>query len=416
MRIHGTLLLLWAASGLPATAGAAEPAEAQHALLQAVAEAPLLKAAAHRADAAQARVASSGRLPDPEVEGMASRMNGPMGERATMYELNVRQPLPRRGERAADRERAAAGVSMAQADYALMAGELAADTAMALAEGEAATERIRLLTTQVGRLQAVLRAMEIRLGAGSDVRLADRLTVETRLASMTVMIEQERTMAEDALAAARGRLGLPPGAPLPPFAVPSVDDVAEVDAASIRLASARADEATAMAKMARAGARPMTAVGLRLERERTAMGDEDIVGVAFMSEIPWRSRQYAAAEARAAEADRSAAEAEGQSAQFRIRSTLTRVERAQRLAETAHRLGSETLTRLETEYDTLVRTAGVGGTGDSTVLQLVELLEQATDTRLQLIQADLTVRIARAELWRYVPADRFFHPSIPVSP
>jgi hypothetical protein len=265
-------------------------------------------------------------------------------------------------------------------------------------------------------LHAVLRTLEIRLGAGSGARLADRLTVESRVASMTLMIEQERTMAADALAAARGRLGLPSEATLPAFAAPTVDEVAVDEAADLRLATARADEASAMVKMAQAGARPMTAVGFRLERERTAMGDEDIVGVAFMSEIPWRSRRYAAAEARAAEADRTAAQAEGRSAQFRIRSTLSRVERAQRLAETAQRLGTETLARIDGEYDALVKAAGVGGMGDSTVLEIVELLEQATDTRLQLIQADLAVRVARAELWRYVPADRFLHSLDPVSP
>jgi hypothetical protein len=41
------------------------------------------------------------------------------------------------------------------------------------------------------------------------------------------------------------------------------------------------------------------------------------------------------------------------------------------------------------------------------VLETVELLEKATDTELQIIRAETAVRVARAELWRYVPAGQF---------
>ena len=162
-----------------------------------------------------------------------------------------------------------------------------------------------------------------------------------------------------------------------------------------------------MVKMARASGNPMTAVGLRLERERTPMGDEDTIGVAFMSEIPWRSRRYARADIRAAEAERAAAQSESTAARYRISSAVTRVERAQRLAASARRISSETLGRLNAEYDSLVRALGVAGSGESAVLQTVELLEKATETELQVIQADLAERTARAELWRYVPTNRF---------
>lgn len=394
-----------------ATLPGAEPAITHAEFLRVVVDAPALSAASRRTSAARERVESSGRLPDPEVEGMTSRMNGPMGERSTMYEVNVRQPLPKRGERAADRERAHAGVAMAEADYALMVGEMAADTAMALAEAEAAEARIRLLETQLGRLDAVLRSVEVRLAAGTNGRIADRFTVQTRVASMQLMIEEERRMAADALSEARGRLGLAPETPLPAYAAPSATDVNATEAAAIRLAAARSDEATAMVKMARASANPMTAVGLRLERERTGMGDEDTIGLAFMSEIPWRNRRYARAEVRAAEAERAAAQSDATAARFRISSALTRVERAERLAATARRLSGETLARLNAEFDSMIRTAGVAGMGESTVLQTVELLEKATDTELQVIQADLAARTARSELWRYLPANRFPNPN-----
>jgi hypothetical protein len=159
--------------------------------------------------------------------------------------------------------------------------------------------------------------------------------------------------------------------------------------------------------MAQASARPMTAVGLRLERERMRMGDEDTVGLAFMSEIPWRSRTYARAEMRAAEAERAAAEADGRSARFRIAATLGRVERAERLADSARRLAADTLGRLDAEYEALLGATGVAGPAEFSVFQTVELLEKATDAEMQVVQADLAARVARAELWRYLPADTF---------
>lgn len=378
-------------------------------LLQLVGQSPALKAARQRIEAADARVESAGRLADPELEGMGSRRVGPMNERGTMWELTLRQPLPKRGERSADRERAAAVVAMARADYAVMAGELSAEIAMALAETEGAQARIRLMETQRNRLDSVLRSLEARQASGG-ARLADRLAVQTRVASLQLAIEQERQMEADSLAEVRGRLGLAPDTVLPEFSAPTAGAIDAGTAAGLVLAAARADEAGAMMKMARASAHPMTAVGLRLERERAAMGDESTVGIAFMSEIPWRGRRYARADLRAAEAERSAAQTDSDGVRYRIQTSLTRAARAERLAATARRLGGETLDRFNAEYDAMIRAAGVAGSGESTVFQVVELLEKATETELQVVQAETSARTALAELWRYAPADSFLIP------
>ena len=93
----------------------------------------MLSAAVQRATAARERIESAGRLPDPEVEGMTSRMNGPMGERSTMYELNVRQPLPKRGERAANRDRARA--SAARSGISSAAGTIEIGTVISASSG-----------------------------------------------------------------------------------------------------------------------------------------------------------------------------------------------------------------------------------------------------------------------------------------
>ena len=370
-----------------------------------VQQSPQLQAAQQRIEAARNRIDSAGRLADPEAEGVVSR--GP-GDR-DMWELSVMQPLPKRGERAAERDRARAVVAVAEAEFAMVAGEVAADVAVALAEAEGASARARVLETQLRRFDSVLQSLEARLATASNVRLADRLALQTRVAGMQLEIEAAKRAALDAQAETRGLLGLSPDAAVPPFAAPAAGEVSPRESAASAVAAARASEAEAVAKMARTSARPATSVGLRFERERGNGGSEDRLGLAFSSEIPWRGPTYARAEMRAAESERSAAQAEGNSARFRIATATGRVERAQRLAETARRLAGETRARLEAQHDALIRAAGAGGASgsESTVLMAVEIFEQVTATEMKVIEADTAVRVAQAELWRHVPASRF---------
>lgn len=410
------LALLVASSSAPSLhAETATSPDAAAEILRAVSGAPALQAAARRIDAAQQRTGAVGLLPDPEVEGMVSRMNGAMGERNDMYEVSVRQPLPRRGELAAQRERARAAVAMAEADYALMAGELAAETALALAEAEGAKARLVCVGRQVDRLEAVLRSLDARLatttGGMGGTRLADRLTVQTRLAAMRLMLENDQRMADDALAEARGRLGLAPEAALPRFAAPLPASIDPATAPALLAAAARTAEADAMAGMAKAAARPMTTVGLRYERERTAMGNDNTVGLALMSDFPWRSRRASRAELGAASAERAAAQAEASSAAHRIRAAVARAERAASLAATSRRVSADILARLAAELDALLRAASAGNPGESTVLMTVELLEKATDAEIQVVAAEQAERAARAELWRHAPAAQFAPPA-----
>jgi outer membrane protein TolC len=215
-----SLAALTASAALLPAARAQTPAAAP-ALLDAVTRAPQLAAAAQRIDAARARTDAAGRLPDPEVEAMGSRVDAPLGETRTMWELTVRQPLPKRGERAADRARSLAVVSLAEADYALTAGDVAADLALALAEADGADARAALLTAQLTRLDAALATVQSRLAAGVTTRLADRLTIQSRVASLQLQLEHTQRTAADARATARGRLGLAPDAPLPAFSAPT---------------------------------------------------------------------------------------------------------------------------------------------------------------------------------------------------
>lgn len=401
--------LSFAFAGLAAVAVAQSTAPVG--LLEMVARAPQLEAARKRIDAARVRVEASGRLADPEVEAMSSRVNADaMGENRDMWELSVRQPLPKRGERAADRARAQAVVSLTEAEYAMAAGDLAGEVAMGLAEAEGADARVRLLETQLARLDAVLQSLESRLAAGLSPRISVRLTVQSRVAALQLQIEQTQRIAADARADLRGRLGLPAAAALPAFAAPAPSEINPADAATIALATARIAEANAMGQMARASANPMTSVGVRFERERSSMGNQDTLGFAISSEFPWRTRRYARADARAAEADRAAAQADASAARHRIASALSRVERAERVADSARRLAASTQARLEAEHEALNRatsvSAGTGMGGDSAVLHAVDILDKTTETQLQIIETETTARAARAELWRYVSAPR----------
>jgi outer membrane protein TolC len=369
------------------------------ALVAAVAHAPALQAARARAEAARARTAAAGPLPSPQLEGMYSQTRRPMGgEQFPMWEVTLSQPLPKAGERAADRARAAAAVSMAEADYAVLAGEMAAEAAIALAEADAARARAELFTRQIERTGQVLSALDARLATGAG-RVADRLALQTEVASLRLMLEQDARMIDDALAEARSRLGLAPDAPLPAFSAPTPAEIDPESLPSLRLAAARA-----LARMARASARPMSSVGLRFEREEERMGNMDTLGVAFMTEIPVRSRSYARAEERAARSEEAAARADAEAARHRARSALARVARAERLAATSRRLADETSARLDAEYDSLVRS------NDASVLLVLQLLERQTDTRLQIIAAEFAARAARAELWRHAPAALFATP------
>ncbi len=412
MRLRPLLALASILSPLASIRGvAADAPPPAAALAAAAAQSPALHAAHARAEAARARAGAAGRLPDPEIEGMYSRAREPMGEDYPMWEINLRQPLPKAGERAADRERAAAVVSMAEADYAVMAGELCADVAMALAEADAARARADLFARQIERVERVLAAIDARLASGSG-RIAERLALQTRIASLRLSLEQDTRMADDALAEARGRLGLPPDAALPPFSAPTSAEIDADNLPSLSLASAKAAEARAMARMARASSRPMTAVGLRFEREEQSMGNMDTVGVSFMTEIPFRSRGYARAEERAARSEENAARSEAEASRHRARAAVSRAERAERLAGVSRRLAEETAARLDAEYDSLVRSAGAAGGmgGEIPVLMVLEILERQTDTRIQIIDAEAAARVARAGLWNHAPASLFATP------
>ena len=402
------------------TATACPAEERPGGLALAVVNAPQLQAARLRFDAARLRVESAGRFPDPEVEGMGSRLEM-ADETRRMWEVNLRQPLPKAGERQAERDRARALEDMAGADFGMMAGEMADEAAMALAEADAAKARAALMTEQLERMTQAMATLETRL-AGGNGRLSDILVFQSKIATMRLEIEKEKLMAADAAGGIRAKLGLAPGEALPEYQAPEPADIAPETSPQRLLASARVREAVSMARMARASRRPMTAVGLRYEVEETPEGNDETIGLAFMTELPWNNRTAARKDEQAARTDQAAAEAEEQAVAYRVADALARVRRAEELEETAREAVEKVTSRLDTELDALVRSAGAadGMAGDSSVLMMVMIFDRQIEARMQQIDARMALRTARAGLWMHAPPETFTklisNPATPKAP
>ena len=392
-----------AGAALLAAAGAfLDVMTARAALPDAALGAPSVRAARARWEAAQRRVRAAGLLPDVQAGGMLSSKDTP-ADRYPMWEVTLQQPLPRAGERSADRQRAQAQAEMAAADFLMACGETAAEAAMQLSELVRAKGRVALLESQRARTDQALAAVDRRLAAGQG-SAAGRLALASRRADLDLMIAQDRQMAAEADSGVRVQLGLSAADPLPDYAAPEMDRLDASRSPSVRAADARRREAEAMAAMARAGARPMTAVGLRYEREDMPEGAEDTVGVAFMSELPWRSRGAARAGEAAARDEVEAARDQADAARRAAESLIATSARSEAVAAEARALGGETLRRFDAEYEALVRKAGVDGmASDSAVLMLAELLERQMEVQMRVLEAEHAARAARARLWTLAP-------------
>ncbi len=376
-------------------------------LARLVAAAPVVEAARLRSEAAREKQGSVGRLPDPNVEAMGAQKSTPTDDNP-MWGLALQQPLPRAGERTAARNRAIAEAEMAEAEWAIMACDLAADIAMRLAEAEAALQRHALLAAQVAKAEQARAAFQTRVSIG-QARTAERLALDMRIADMHLMMEKELQMADDAEQAARAALALPAEAALPVFAAPTRADLALDLAPAMQLAAAMERESAAMAAMARAEARPMTAVGIRFDREEMEDGNEDTVAVTFMSDLPWQARRVSRADLRAAQAGVEASRITRSSVSNELTALRSRVDRAQDFAASTQKWAADNMARLEAEYASLVSNASTAGEmgGESSALMVLEILERSTDLLRQQVDAEAAERTAQAELWRFVAPSTF---------
>lgn len=369
-------------------------------LIEAVGQAPAVEAALQRSEAALLRTGVAARWADPELEGMVADKETPE-DRMPMWGVSLKQPLPKYGERSAARARAQAAQAMAEAEADLLAGETARAAAEAIAAYESAGQRMALLTRQLEQTERTRAAVEARLGTGQG-RASEELALQSRVTGLRLTLAQEQRRRDDADSELRQQLGLRPDDPRPAFEAPEPDQIRADAAPAQRLVEAQQAEARAMMHMARAEGRPMTSVGVSFEREEVELGNEDTIGVVFMTELPWNSHRYGRAEERAAKADLAGRTAEADALRRRIEADVGQARRLIRLAGETRASVEETQKRVEQEYDALVNAAGATGMADgSSVLMLLELLDRSTELAMQVIEAETDARMARAGLWRY---------------
>ncbi|MBI5940691.1 MAG: TolC family protein [Caulobacterales bacterium] len=385
---------------LVATAAQAGQDSAQAPFLRSLARAPAIQAAQERILAARRAAGAAGRLPDPMLGAGYARKSTSM-DRWPMYDLTLEQPLPRWGERDAMRAKASAETAMSEADLQDMLGETAAEVATMLAEAEAARAKLAVVEGQITRATAIQTTIAARVAAGGG-SIADQLGVQSRLAALAVERDTMRRMVTDAEQEVRGRLGLAPDVALPPFTAPDRAAIVVERVPGVLAAQAKSAEAEAMFQEARASRYPETAVGLRYEREQQPGDPMNTVGLEFRMSIPvWQGASEKLEDA--AYARRRAARHEAAGWKFRMASLLGRAERATTVATTARNAAQETKTRLDAEYDSMLRSAGAPN--GANMISVLDVLDRLSDAERMVIEAEATARQAEAGLWRLAPPD-----------
>ena len=363
-----------------------------------------LRSAGERVAAARQGVAAAGALADPRLDLGYSRKRSADGNQP-LYDVGLEQPLPRWGERDAQRSRAHAGVTVAEADFRVQVGDLAAEVAGQLAELAAAQELVQVVADSRARAAAAQEAI-LRRVASAGAGLAEQLAVQTRIAQLDLEAQEAAAAAADAEASVRGLLALPAPAPLPPFAAP---DPAAIDSERVPtalLARAQAQEADAALQMARSRRYPETAIGLAYEREQTAAGDEDTIGLRLSIGLPVHPDVAGSAEL-AALAGQREAQAAARGAAARAQALVERARRAVATASAAQALAQGTGERLAAQYAAQVDAAAsaADGTASGSIVMLLDILDRVGDTRRQALRAVAAGRSARAALWRLAPPD-----------
>ena len=258
-----------------------------------------------------------------------------------------------------------------------------------------------LVEGQIARATSLQATIAARVAAGTAA-IAEQLGVKSRLAALTVERDTIQRMAIDAEQEVRGRLGMPPTAPLPPFTAPDQAAVTLDRVPGVLAAQAKTAEADAMFSEARASRYPETAIGLRYEREEKPGDPMDTIGVQVSVSLPvWQGASSDLEEA--AHARRRAARQEATGWQFRAQSLLGRADRAGIVAAAARTAAKETKARLDVEYDAMIRAAATQN--GANLVSVLDVLDRLSEAERLVIEAEAAARQANASLWRLAPPD-----------
>lgn len=180
---------------------------------------PDLRAAAAQARAASSSVSPAGALEDPML--MVQFWNMPVDLSTVPVMVQLTQPVPLGGKRAARRDTAEAQSRMAKAEAATKARDIEAEVARAYFDLFMAERTLEIDHELEGTLHSLSAAAEARVAAGKSTQV-DSLKAESQMLKLEA--DEETAVADRETASARliALLSRDPGAPLGSTTIPAL--------------------------------------------------------------------------------------------------------------------------------------------------------------------------------------------------
>jgi len=339
-------------------------------IARAIAETPDLRALEARIAAAEARASGAGGLPPTMTEFRLRRFNAPhSGERETMPEVMIRQPLLFPGKASARTAASRAEVSVLEARSRSLRQEVTRVVATYYASLYETEQERRMLETARELLVSMAKEAGTRYATtGGDLAAAARAEVEiSHLDARLLDLELARASAaagfgaffRDDAASEWTVSSLPEITPELTTEIDSIVPRAERAAPEVRVAEAELKAARAMRRMTGRERLPDLSIGAEVAKPREL--DAEYTGMVVL-ELPLFSRR--GAEVRAADSEIVAAEAELQNARARARAEAGRL-RAVWSAMEAHLVlhGEQVLLQDQTALE-LARISYANGRGE----------------------------------------------------
>lgn len=377
------------------------------AIARALERAPQLEMQRASLDSAQSMQISAGRLPDPQILVGVDNVpiSGPdafstTSDMMTMTKVGLMQSFPSGSRRKGERERAAAKVTLAQAEMTATRADVARQTAVAWLRFASAREaRLRLEALESDlRLGADAARASLRAGRGSATDALEAEAAVAALKSRLLQLRGDEKRAEAELARWIGVDAIAAPGPLPslndlPKPVESLRAFAHLHA-EIAPLDARIAIAEADVDLARASRRPGWGVELTYGKRGPAYDDMGMLE--FTVDLPLfpKNRQNPVIAARSADLRRVRAERDVEIAMHRAE--------LNQMVISWQQLG-EQLQFLENEQLPLARersraALGAFRSGSSEARTIVDAFSSETD--LLLTRATLTVE--RGMAWSYL--------------
>ena len=391
-RRQGGHAALAATLALVAAPAIGAPITESQAVERALAQPEFSALGAANREEAQARIAGIRRFDNPEASVSREQLSG-AGRSETEWQAGVTQPVDLSGKRAALRAAARAEAGAVDADISRRRQERTAEVRRAFAGCAAATEKVRVSNTFIGRLREAERIVTARTRAGDtagyDLR---RLRVEARTAEAQGQLTAGEVAAECAsLSRLSGEPDARPAEPIAAIALRATPTSPPEARPDILARERRVLAASQQVRAAQRGRLPEIAVGLGYKRVTADEGSAGGPVVSLGARIPLFDNGGAAirearARQRAREAELGLARREAGAAvavaEARTSAALSAARAAQAAAGDAARLGP-------------IAEAAYNG-GESGVVELVDAYRTARDAELEIIE--LLERAARARV------------------